>query len=130
MPSGRAWSKWASCTIAFRRRCWTCWRPSTLRWRSSCCGCGQPPRRPGGWLNTRALEIIIADAGAKDQDTHKDWVLAGQAQAQLYVSRAGRATVLQRFEGDAVEEMRRRYGEQHGEEPRRDGVGRQGEHQR
>ena len=71
----------------------------------------------GRRLNTRALEIIIADAGAKDQDTHKDWILAGQAQAQLYVSRAGRATVLQRFEGDAVEEMRRRYGEQHGEEP-------------
>jgi hypothetical protein len=60
----------------------------------------------GRSLKTRALEIIIADVGAMAQDTHKDWVLTGQLQAQLYVTGASSATQLQRFEGDGIQQQR------------------------
>jgi len=71
----------------------------------------------GRSLKTRALEIIIADVGAMAQDTHKDWVLTGQLQAQLYVTGASSATQLQRFEGDGIQQQRERYRELHGTEP-------------
>ena len=77
------------------------------------------PNAIAGWrtLTPRALELILADAGVQAQDTHKDLVLPGQLQAQMYVTGASSATVLQRFDGDAIGQQRQRYAELHGAAP-------------
>ena len=70
-------------------------------------------------VRTRALELILAEPGAPDQNIHKDMILAGQAQAQLYVTGAPRATQVMRFDGNPIETQRDAYVALHGEEPGR-----------